>query len=146
MIDGYIQPLHHQSFIAFCSVHHMALTIMRTVRPSSEWQDSLIRVSRGQRVVIDTEDTWSPDMRNQIVWCGADGVYNHTASEGYLLPGANVGVLLARIGEDTPFAVGSRHDFIADDDGILFFAMNENPEFNNQAGKLSSQVILFDAP
>ena len=122
----------------------MALTISRTVRPSSEWQDTLIRVRKDQRVVIDTEDVWSPDMRNQIVWCGADGVYNHTAGEGYLLPGANVGVLIARIGDGTVFAVGSRHDFISDADGIIYLAMNENPEYNNQAGKLTSQVILFD--
>ena len=122
----------------------MALSIIRTVRPSPEWQDTLIRVRQGQRVVIDTEEVWSPDMRNQIVWCGADGVYNHTAGEGYLLPGANVGALIARIGDGTVFAVGSRHDFVSDGDGIIYLAMNENPEYNNQAGKLSSQVILFD--
>ena len=122
----------------------MALTVIRTVRPSPEWQDTLIRLRRGQRVVIDTEEVWSPDMRNQIVWCGADGVYNLPAEEGYLLPGANVGMLIARVGDDgPPFAVGSRHDFISDGDGLLHLAMNENPEHNNQAGKLSSQIILF---
>ncbi len=124
----------------------MALTISRTVRPSSEWQDTLIRVRKDQRVVIDTEEVWSPDMRNQIVWCGADGVYNHTAGEGYLLPGANVGVLIARIGDGSVFAVGSRYDFISDGDGILYLAMNENPDHNNQAGKLAAQVILLDQP
>ena len=49
---------------------------MRTVRPSPQWQDTLIRIEKGQRVVIDAEECWSPDMRNQIAWCGADGVYN----------------------------------------------------------------------
>jgi len=122
----------------------MALTIMCTVRPSSTWQDSLIRISQGQRLVIDTEETWSPDMRNQIVWCGADGLYNFPAGESYLLPGTNVGALIARIGDGAPFAVGSRHDFIANRDGVLHLAMNENPEYNNQAGKLVSQIILFD--
>ena len=34
----------------------MAVTIARTVRPSPEWQDTLIRIRTGQRVVIDTED------------------------------------------------------------------------------------------
>lgn len=122
----------------------MAVTISRTVRPSSEWQDTLIRLQKGQRVVIDAEDVWSPDMRNQIVWCGADGVYNLPAGTGYLLSGANVGALIARVGSGKPFAVGSRHDFIADDDGILHFAMNENPDYNNQAGKITAQVIVFD--
>ena len=122
----------------------MALTISRTVRPSPSWQDSLIRVQKGQRIVIDAEEVWSPDMRNQIVWCGADGVYNHTAGAGYLMPGANVGALIARIGDGPAIAVGSRHDFIADRDGVIHFAMNENPDYNSQAGKLVAQVILFD--
>ncbi|MCC7261742.1 MAG: hypothetical protein IT369_04375 [Candidatus Latescibacteria bacterium] len=121
----------------------MAVTILRTVRPSPQWQDTLIRLQAGQRVVIDTEETWSPDMQNQIVWCGADGVYNLQAGEGYLLPGANVGALIARVGEGRPFAVGSRSDFRAEGEGILYFAMNEHPQRHCQAGKLLSQVIVF---
>ncbi len=124
----------------------MAVTIVRTVRPSPEWQDTLIRIRMGQRVVIDTEEVWSPDMRNQIVWCGADGVYNYAAGEGYLLPGTNVGALVGRIGSNPVFAIGSRHDFISEEEGVLHVAMNENPQFNNQAGKLSSHIILFDDP
>ena len=122
----------------------MAITIMRTVRPSPQWQDSLIRLEQGQRVVFDVEEVWSPDMLNQIVWCGADGVYNLPAGKDYLMPETNVGALLARIGDGAPFAVGSRHDFIVNRDGVLHLAMNENPEYNNQAGKLVSQIILFD--
>ena len=122
----------------------MALSILRTVRPSPTWQDTLISVREGQRVVFDVEETWSPDMRNQIVWCGADGVYNHPAGEGYLLPGTNVGAVVARLGEGPVFAVGSRYDFIVDRSGTLFLAMNDHPEYNNQAGKVVAQVILFD--
>ncbi|SVC44043.1 uncharacterized protein METZ01_LOCUS296897 [marine metagenome] len=118
---------------------------MRTVRPSPQWQDSLIRIEKGQRVVIDTEETWSPDMRNQIAWCGADGVYNLPAGEGYLMPGANVGTLVARIGDGPVFAPGSRYDFVSDWEGVLHLAMNENPSFNNQAGKVVAQVIIFEA-
>jgi len=119
---------------------------MRAVRPSPQWQDTLIRLHQGQRVVVDVEGTWSPDMRNQIVWCGGDGVFKLSAGEGYLLSGTNVGALIARIGEGNPFAVGSRHDFKVDQDGVLFFAMNENPEHNCQAGQVMAQVIVFDEP
>ena len=52
-------------------------------------------------------------------------------------------MLIARVGDGPPFAVGSRHDFLCDREGLLHLAMNENPEYNNQAGKLSSQIILF---
>ena len=122
----------------------MALTILRTVRPSPTWQDSLIVVRKGQRVVFDVEETWSPDMRDQIAWCGADGVYRFPAGDGYLMPGTNVGALIARIGDGKPFAVGSRHDIIAADEGTLFLAMNDHVERNNQAGKVVAQVILFE--
>ena len=122
----------------------MALTILRTVRPSPTWQDTLIMVREGQRVVFDVEECWSPDLRDQIAWCGADGVYRHAAGDGYLLPGANVGALIARIGDGTAFAVGSRHDIVADCSGTLYLAMNDHPSHNNQAGKVVAQVVLFD--
>ena len=124
----------------------MAVTILRTVRPSPQWQDTLIRLEPGQRAVIDVEEVWSPDLRDQIVWCGADGVYRLPAGEDYLLPGTNVGALIARIGSGPAFAVGSRHDFRAPHAGVLFFAMNESPHHNNQAGKLTAQVIVFGDP
>ena len=99
---------------------------MRTVRPSPTWQDSLIRLSKGQRVVIDVEEVWSPDMRDQIVWCGADGVYNHIAGADYLLPGTNVGALIARIGEYPVFETIVLEDREANEEAailgyILFF-------------------------
>ncbi len=122
----------------------MALTILRTVRPSTTWQDTLISIKAGQRVVFDAEETWSPDMRDQIAWCGADGIYRHPAGDGYLLPGTNVGALIARIGDGPVFAIGSRHDLISTAEGTLFLAMNDKPDHNNQAGKVVAQIILFD--
>ena len=117
---------------------------MRTVRPSPQWQDTLIRIEKGQRVVIDAEECWSPDMRNQIAWCGADRVYNLPAGEGYLMPGTNVGALIGKVDDGPIFAIGARYDFFSDWDGVLHLAMNENPEYNNQAGKVVAQVIVFD--
>ncbi|MFA6107432.1 MAG: hypothetical protein WDA75_01565 [Candidatus Latescibacterota bacterium] len=124
----------------------MAVTIMRTVRPSPQWQDTLIRLYAGQRVVVDVEGVWSPDMRDQIVWCGADGIYRLPAGEGHLLPGASVGAVVARVGQGPAFAVGSRHDFVAGEEGVLFLAMNEDPQRNCQAGQVTAQVIVFDEP
>ena len=121
----------------------MALTVIRTARPSPEWQESYVRVKKGQRLVIDAEGAWSPDLRNRIGWCGADGVPNLAAGEGFLMPGANVGALIAKI-DDVVFAVGSRYDNAAPADGVIFLAMNENLEYNNQAGSLLAQIIVFD--
>jgi len=122
----------------------MAVTIMRTIRPSPQWQDSLIRVTSGQRIVVDAEETWSPDMRDQIAWCGADGLYKFPAGQGYHMPGTNVGALIARIGDGEAFAVGARFDLICQRAGVLFFAMNEHAERNNQAGKVVAQIIVFE--
>lgn len=124
----------------------MALTIARSVRPSPQWQDTLIRFKAGQRVVIDVDGVWSPDLRDQIVWCGADGVYRLPAGASYLLPGANVGAVVARIGSAAAFAVGSRADFVVAADGVLHLAMNEDPQRNCQAGQVTAQVIVFAAP
>ena len=124
----------------------MAVTILRPVRPSPQWQDTLIRLRPGQRVVLDVEGTWSPDMRDQIVWCGADGVYRVPAGPDYLLPGANIGAVVARVGDGKPVAVGSRHDFVADRAGVLYLAMNEDAARNCQAGQVMAQVIIFDEP
>lgn len=121
----------------------MALTVIRTARPSPVWQESYVNVKKGQRLVIDADGAWSPDLKNRTSWCGADGVPKTPAGDGYLLPGTNVGSLIARIGSAV-FAVGSRYDNPAPADGVIFLAMNENPNNNNQAGSLLAQIIIFD--
>ncbi|MDE0483870.1 MAG: hypothetical protein OXI67_14915 [Candidatus Poribacteria bacterium] len=121
----------------------MALTVVRTARPSPVWQESYVRVKKGQRLVIDADGAWSPDLQNRTGWCGADGVPKTPAGDGYLHPGTNIGALIAKIGGDV-FAVGSRYDNPAPADGVVFLAMNENPNNNNQAGSLLTQIIIFD--
>ena len=122
----------------------MPLTITKTVRPNAVWQEMHLQISKNQRVIIAADGLWSPELRPAtIVWCGADGVYKHAAGEGYLLPGTNVGALIGRIGSGAAFTIGSRFDRFINQQGVLYLAMNENPKYNNQAGKLTAQVILF---
>ena len=122
----------------------MPLTVIRTARPSPQWQESYVRIKKGQRLVVDAEGAWSPDLRNRTGWCGGDGIANTIAGEGYLMAGTNIGALIAKIGDSKPFAVGSRYDNKAHEDGVIFLAMNENPEYHNQAGALTVQIIVFD--
>ena len=121
----------------------MPLTVIRTARPSPVWQETYVNVEKGQRLVIDAEGAWSPDLQDRIGWCGADGVANVIAGEDYLSPGTNVGALIAKIG-DVVFSVGSRYDNAAPAEGVIFLAMNESPSNNNQAGTLLAQLIVFD--
>ena len=121
----------------------MALTVIRTARPSPVWQESYVRVKKGQRIVIDADGAWSPDLQNRIGWCGADGVAKTPGGDSYLLPGTNIGALIAKIGT-VVFAPGSRYANPAPADGVIFLAMNENPNNNNQAGSLLVQIIVLN--
>ena len=124
----------------------MALTLTKDVRPNATWQEMYLRIREGQRVVLSATGLWSPEMRPAtILWCGPDGIAGRIAGQEYLLPGTNVGALVARIGSDhPPMPAGNYFDFYSPYDGPLFLAMNENPEYHNQAGAVQAQIILFD--
>ena len=124
----------------------MAFTITKTLRPNATWQEMYLQVKKDQRVIIASEGLWSPEMRPAtIVWCGPDGIEGRIANDEYLLPGTNVGAVVGKIGKDNPvLSVGNYFDFFSPYEGPLFLAMNEKTEFHNQAGSLSTQIILFD--
>ncbi|MDA1191218.1 MAG: hypothetical protein O3A46_05975 [Candidatus Poribacteria bacterium] len=124
----------------------MPLTVIRMGRPSPSWQESYVRVKKGQRLIVDAEGAWSPDLRNRTGWCGGDGMPNTLAGDNYLKPGANIGALLGRIGGGGEVIVfGHRYDNFVHEDGVIYIAMNENPGHNNQAGQLMVQFIVYDA-
>ena len=100
----------------------MPLTVIRMARPSPQWQETYARVKPGQRLVVDAEGAWSPDLRNRTGWCGGDGMPNTLAGDGYQMPGTNVGALIARIGNGQPFAVGARYDNHAREQSVTFIS------------------------
>jgi hypothetical protein len=123
----------------------MALTIAKTIRPNATWQEMYLQIKFDQRVIIVAEGLWSPESRPQtIVWCGADGIEGRIADDRYLIPGSNVASLAGRIGDSPPMAVGNYFDFYSPYEGPLWLAMNEVPDYHNQAGSLQTQIILFD--
>lgn len=123
----------------------MAFTITKTIRPNAVWQEMYLQVHKDQRVIIAAEGMWSPEMRPAtIVWCSPDGIEGRLADEKYRLPGANVGALIGRIGDNPGISMGNYCDFYSPYAGPLFLAMNENPDYHNQAGFLHAQIILFD--
>ncbi|MDP6779377.1 MAG: hypothetical protein QGI83_21670 [Candidatus Latescibacteria bacterium] len=124
----------------------MALTITKTVRPNATWQEMYLQIQKGQRVVVAADGLWSPEMRPAtILWCGPDGIEGRLADDEYLVPGTNVGSLVARIGQETPpIAMGNYCEFVSVYGGPLFLAMNEKPDYHNQAGSIQAQIILFD--
>ena len=125
----------------------MPLTITKSVRPNATWQEMYLQVKKDQRVIFSAEWLWSPEMRPAtIVWCGPDGITGRIAGDDYVLPGTNVGALVGRIGQEgLPIAIGSYLDLVSPFSGPLFLAMNENPDYHNQAGESRAQIILFES-
>ena len=123
----------------------MAVTITKQVRPNPLWQEMYLQIRKGQRVIISADGIWSPEMRPAtIVWCGPDGIEGRIAGEDYLVPGTNVAALVGKIRDSAPVAVGGYFDFYSPFEGPLFLAMNERPDYRNQAGVLNVQIVLFD--
>ena len=123
----------------------MALTITKTIRPNATWQEMYLQIKFDQRVIIAADGLWSPESRPQtIIWCGADGIEGRQANEKYLVPGSNVASLVGRVGDSPAMPVGNYFDFYSPYEGPLWLAMNEVPEYHNQAGSLAAQIILFD--
>ena len=123
----------------------MALTITKTIRPNATWQEMYLQVKEDQRIIIAAEGLWSPESRPAtIVWCGPDGIEGRPAGDNYLVPGSNVASLVGRVGDSPALSVGNYFDFYSPFEGALWLAMNEVPEYHNQAGSLSAQIILFD--
>jgi hypothetical protein len=105
-----------------------------------------LQIKKGQRLLVIAKGLWSLNIRAEtVVWLGPDGYENRLAGNDYICPGANTGCLVAKIGRDgTPFPVGNNHDFVSSAEGLLFMAMNDNPDHNNQGGEIDAQMILFD--
>jgi len=119
----------------------MALTVIRTARPSPVWQESYVRVEKGQRLIIDAEGAWSPDLQNRTGWCGGDGVPKTPGSSDYLLPGTNIGALIAKIGE-VVFAVGSRYDNPPPLTGVFFLALTKGQKNTNKQESYLAQFSI----
>jgi hypothetical protein len=66
-----------------------------------------------------------------------------SADPYFVLPGANMVALLARIGGGTPFVVGAGGSFVADGDGALQFTVNEDGRhLGDETGEFTVTVVL----
>lgn len=103
---------------------------VRTVSLSaqSEWLATGVFVEKGSTLVIKANGKWTHGPE------GVSGDVPYYGPEGYnklddmaLLPSANVGALIAKIGSEAPFFVGDNIVLICPKDGQLFLTMNERP-------------------
>jgi hypothetical protein len=93
------------------------------VRLEDQWARPPINVTRGQRVRVEATGTVTLEGRTQT---GPDGL-NGRRDQDAPMPNENDGVLIAAIGQDqnsTPILIGRSREFVADDDGVLYFTVN----------------------
>ena len=101
------------------------------IDPRAMWAHSGVSVRKGDRVRIAAEGEWAANSKDA---CGPDGYPNTLEySHLYLEPRNSprqirdraYGMLIGRIGDGKPFAVGSKGSFASPADGPLAFDINE---------------------
>ncbi len=105
----------------------------------------------GQLLVVAGDGRWSVAGKAasvtavaRIPTTGADGFPN-TAGQATVLPSANRGALIGRIGAGAPFLIGARYSGVAPADGELFLSVNDGAnEFRDNQGALS--VVIRATP
>jgi hypothetical protein len=95
------------------------------VRLQDQWKHSQIQVTRGQRVRVEASGTLTLGSRTTI---GPDGLSGQRDSDAPMY-NENDGALIASIGQsfDSPMIlIGRSREFVADRDGMLYFAVNHS--------------------
>ncbi len=106
-----------------------------------EWQDS-ITVKAGQTISLSASGVWSHN--SGVSNYGPEG--SSKTDSGVLLPSANVGVLIGRIWEGTPFVVGTSTTHTAEVDGVLQLSINDWG-FEKNTGSVMVQIgIQLEVP
>lgn len=127
-----------------------------TVFPANQvWAPAAENLRSGGRLQITAQGQWT--MRGQQAnlraaqvapqFTGPDG-YPGLTNERALLPSANIGALIGKIGENgAPFLIGANYDQPIAADGPLLVAMNDivDQQQDNQ-GRMSIQVIVSPPP
>lgn len=117
----------------------------------ASWAKTGVTLQKGDRVHISVDGEWSANGKDA---CDAGGYPNTLKfSQMYLEPrncprqisGSPYGMLIGRIGEGKPFAIGSKGTFTAPVDGPLAFDINEitdEDKRSNNRGQLTVSLTV----
>lgn len=122
----------------------------------AQWAPTRLSAQSGGRLQISVRDgRWSAEPPNaRLSAAGVDtstdanGYPDTAGQEGLMLPSANRGALIGRIGENgAPFLVGASFDGPAPGDGMLYLSMNEFADrFQDNQGRLSIAIVVTPPP
>lgn len=111
------------------------------VQANVMWQDRGIQVRRGNIVEIQyIEGEWT-------IWIDADPLTDGIGQYGRdetcrIMPEANLGGLIGRVGENPPFFIGNGTEYYSDHNGPLQLSINDCPQFGNNAGTLTVSIVI----
>jgi hypothetical protein len=99
---------------------------VRVLAEATEWLNSGAIVKAGQQYRIEATGKWHGGLI--CGWTGPDGVGASQVCLCHIVPGWSISTLIARINDEgLPFAVGSDYTFVAAQDGVLQFHINDPP-------------------
>lgn len=105
------------------------------------WQDTGIIVRRGDTIKFQyVAGKWS-------IWVDVDPMTDGEGQSGRpedcrLMPQANLGGLIGRVGDNPPFFIGNQAEIYSDYAGNLQLSMNDCTPFESNGGALTVNVII----
>ncbi len=114
--------------------------ISMNIPANVEWTNTNISVLMGDEIHIKAQGQWKNDPGYSLY--DANG-YTGSGDPNAVLPTANVGALIGKIGDCQPFLVGNELTFNASCTGILSLGMNDSLYgYDNNVGEVSSQIEI----
>jgi hypothetical protein len=109
-----------------------------TVSANIEWQKTIFNIQQGDTVQINSQNQWSND--SSLHTYDANGLYIYPDT---ILSTANLGALIAKIGDCEPFLIGTHSIFQASCTGSLYLAMNDVlGKFDDNIGEQNVQILI----
>jgi len=118
----------------------------------SGWQDTGLRVKKGQRLSIDCSGMWAVAPENESQrWpgTGPEGHGNHPGEKIHRkgdakkeLPGVPFGALLGKV-SDAIFLIGDQREIVAPAEGAFYLVINDYPFYrHDNRGGLTITIVL----
>lgn len=119
----------------------------RVLALADEWRNSGVIVKKGSNYKITAKGRWTA---NGVFcgWTGSDGIGAAPmcgGSAGSYMGRGSASLLIGKIGEQgTPFEVGDEFELTAEEDGILFFRINDSPLWmGDNEGFVDVKILLI---
>jgi len=134
-------PCQEMRFTCLGSEKQVCQTSALALVPAdSDWQE-VVWLAQGEQVSISASGTWTFD-RN-MPQTDANG-YPGARNAGATIPDANLGSLVARVGDGPPLLIGLQTRVVADREGCLLLRINDTADLEDNEGWLRVEIARVD--